>query len=223
MDAKAKNAPAGVTHDHASDIDQPEAQLFDPQPPPRAVQMDILEELDQVISQKLELKEDGIGQKVFREDMVEGIPFLELPDDILSFAPLEVEADHLMRRPVGVGEVEAIAVLKLREQSLLVVSFAHRDQPIDRSLFLRTDKMEAFSNFLVGLAAPKSFSVLYPLDYLENSLRLPPLNDKPDCVLVTVAHEPMFITGGVRAQQELNLRKMFDKIAVDFPDQAQVV
>jgi len=49
MDGKSKNGPAGVTGHHASDIDQPEAQLFDPQPPPRAVQMDILEHLDHVV------------------------------------------------------------------------------------------------------------------------------------------------------------------------------
>jgi len=30
MDRQPKNGPAGMTHDHASDIDQPEAQLFDP-------------------------------------------------------------------------------------------------------------------------------------------------------------------------------------------------
>ena len=174
MDGKSKNGPAGVTHYHTSNIDQPEAQLFDPQPPPRAVQMDILEELDQVIGQKLELKEDGIGQKVFREDMFEGIPFLELSDDVLCFATLAVEADHLMSRPVGVGEVEARAVLQLGEESSLVVSFAHHDQPVDCSLFLRTNKIEAFSNFLVDLASPESSPVFYPLDYLEDSLRLPP-------------------------------------------------
>ena len=106
--------------------------------------------------------------------MDEGIPLLELPDDILSFAPLAVEADHLMRRPVGVGHIEAIAVLKLREQSPLFISFAHHHHPIDRSLFLRTNKMEAFPDLLVGLATPEFLPVLYPLDYLENSLSLPP-------------------------------------------------
>ena len=65
MDGEAKNGPAGVTHDHASDIDQPVAQLFDPQPPPRAVQIDIFEDLNQVVGQKLELKENGIGQEIF--------------------------------------------------------------------------------------------------------------------------------------------------------------
>ena len=129
--------------------------------------------------------------------MVKGIPLLELPDDILSFAPLAVEADHRMRRPVGVGEVEAIAVLELREQSSLVVSFAHHDQPVGGSLFLRTNKMEAFADFLVRLATPQSLPVLYPLDYLEDSLRLPTPDDKPDGVLVTVTHEPVVITSGV--------------------------
>ena len=61
MDEKAKNGPAGVTHDHTSDIDQPEAQLFNPQPPPRPIQMHIFEDLNQVIGQKLKLKEGGIG------------------------------------------------------------------------------------------------------------------------------------------------------------------
>jgi len=170
MDRQPENGPAGVTHDHTSDIDQPVAQLFDPQPPPRAIQMGILEDLNQVVGQKLELKEHGIGQEIFREDMVEGIAFLELPDDILRFAPLAVEANHLMRRPVGVGEVEAIAVLELREQSPLVISFGHHDQPVGCSFFLRTNKMEAFPDLLIDLATPESLPVLYPLDYLEDSL-----------------------------------------------------
>ncbi len=174
MDIKSKNAPTGVTHDHTSNIDQPETQLFDPQPPPRAVQMLILEDLNQVGAQNLELKENGNGQKVFQEDMVKGIPLLELPDDVLCFATLAVEVDHLMRRPVGVGEVEARAVLELRKQSPLLVSFTHHDQPVDGSLFLHTEKREAFPDFLVGLATPEYFPVLYRLDYLEDSLRLPP-------------------------------------------------
>jgi len=132
--------------------------------------MDILEDLDQVVGQKLKLKEDGIGQKVFREDMVERIPLFELPDDVLRVGAFPVEADHLMRRPVGVGEVEAIAVLKLGKQSPLIFSFAHHDEPIDRSLFLRTDKMEGFSDLLIGLATPESLPVADSLDYLEDSV-----------------------------------------------------
>jgi len=63
MDAKAKNGAAGVTHDQASDVDQPVAQLFDPAPP-RAVQILIFEDRNQVVGQKLPLKENRIGQEI---------------------------------------------------------------------------------------------------------------------------------------------------------------
>ena len=76
MDRQPKNSPAGVTRDHAGDVQQPVAQLFDPQPPPGTVQVYILEDLNQVVGEKLELKEHRIGQEVFREDMISRIPSL---------------------------------------------------------------------------------------------------------------------------------------------------
>jgi len=65
MNRQSKNGPAGMTHDHASNVNQPEAQLFDPQPSPGAVQMRILEDLNQVVGEKLELEKNRIGQEVF--------------------------------------------------------------------------------------------------------------------------------------------------------------
>jgi len=44
---------------------QPEAQLFDPQSPPAAVQVQVFEDLNQVVCEKLKLKEAGIDQEVY--------------------------------------------------------------------------------------------------------------------------------------------------------------
>ena len=128
-----------------------------------------------------------------------------------------------MCRPVGVGDVEAIDVLELGEEGPLFVALAHHDQPVDCSLFFRTDKMEAFPDFLVSPATAEPFPVPDPLDYLEDSLRLPAGDDKPDSLLVAVAHEPVVVTGGIRAQQDLDPGKMLPQIRMDFPDQTQVV
>ena len=42
MDREPKDSLPGMTGDHTGDIDQPEAQLFDPQRPPSSIQMSIL-------------------------------------------------------------------------------------------------------------------------------------------------------------------------------------
>jgi hypothetical protein len=44
-------------------LDQPVAPLFDPQPPPQAVQISIFEEFNQVVGQKPGLEEHSLGQK----------------------------------------------------------------------------------------------------------------------------------------------------------------
>jgi hypothetical protein len=80
--------------------------------------------------------------------------------------------------------------------------------------------MEALFHFLVSPTSPQSLPLPYPLDYLEDHFRLPAGDDKPHRLLVTVAHEPMVVSGGIRAQQDLNPGKMLPQIPEDFPDQA---
>ena len=70
MEREPKDSLTGMTGDHTGDIDQSEAQLFDPQRPPGAIQMSIFEDLYQVIGKKLELEERRIGQEVLGKDMI---------------------------------------------------------------------------------------------------------------------------------------------------------
>ncbi len=223
MVGEAKNSSEGVMGEHTGYVDQPEAQLFDPQPPPGTLQMSILEEFDQVVGKKLELEKDRVGQEFFREDMVEGITFFEFPDEVFCIGALPVEAENLVGRPIGVGDTEAIGVFKLRKESFLFVSFADHHQPVGRFLFFRTNKMEGFSHFFLLSTSSKPFPMLYSLDYLEDRLRFPAGYDKVYGFSISIVHELGVVASRIRAQQDFELRKMLVQVVVDFPHQAQVV
>ena len=91
MDRQSEYGLSCVTDEDTRDIDQAEAEPFNPERPPRSVQVFHLEHLNQVVGQELKLEKDGSGQELLGQDMIDPVAFLQFPDDVFGVSSLSVE------------------------------------------------------------------------------------------------------------------------------------
>lgn len=91
-----------------------------------------------------------------------------------------------------------IVVVKFREKSPLLVPLAQYHHPVCGSLFLRTDKMNHLSGFLLFLTTPQPHLILYPLDYLRHRLKFLSNYHKLYSLPAEVTHQSVVVTSGIQ-------------------------